>query len=331
MLVCQMYQFVTDNTVDNKFLFTSEGITGWACMKRGGAKSKVSYRTPTKPLDKIQSNGGSSHRILNLSTTLELLDLDNQKLLDEGNNDALDDGGENDCITLNVKISSKSSVLLFNAMAFLSMEKFRSTPETRHQLQVKMYKQPLISAYYSADAMQQDANLLASDGKLYMTVIYTNDYEHPSVWNQLLCGMSLVPQVVKPIERGETTPLSDAAVATTLALCGSDNSSESSATSYLGTMKEESSSGGNSRSTPAAAEGQSGAGAGAGATAAGAEVFDFGAFIESIVLWPNSTTTTDSADTTDPDMNRVRDPHRPPSPSHNRHVSFSHAENKLDS
>lgn len=311
MLVCQMYQFVTENTVDNKFLFTSEGITGWACMKRGGAKSKVSYRTPTKPLDKIQSNGGSSHRILNLSTTLELFDLDNQKLLDEGNNDALDDGGENDCITLNVKISSKSSVLLFNAMAFLSMEKFRSTPETRHQLQVKMYKQPLISAYYSADAMQQDANLLASDGKLYMTVIYTNDYEHPSVWNQLLCGMSLVPQVAKPIERG-TTPLSDAAAATTLALCGSDNSSESSATSYLGTMKEESSSGGNSRSTPAAAEGQSGAGA--GATAAGAEVFDFGAFIESIVLWPNSTTTTDSADTTDPDMNRVRDPHRPPSP-----------------
>ena len=327
MLVCQMYQFVTENTVDNKFLFTSEGITGWACMKRGGAKSKVSYRTPTKPLDKIQSNGGSSHRILNLSTTLELFDLDNQKLLDEGNNDALDDGGENDCITLNVKISSKSSVLLFNAMAFLSMEKFRSTPETRHQLQVKMYKQPLISAYYSADAMQQDANLLASDGKLYMTVIYTNDYEHPSVWNQLLCGMSLVPQVVKPIE---TTPLSDAAAATTLALCGSDNSSESSATSYLGTMKEESSSGGNSRSTPAAAEGQSGAGA--GATAAGAEVFDLGAFIESIVLWPNSTTTTDSADTTDTDMNRVRDPHRPPSPSHNRHVSFSHAENnKLDS
>lgn len=315
MLVCQVYQFVTENTVDNKFLFTSEGITGFASVKRGGAKSKVSYRTPNKPLDKLQSGGGSSHRILNLSTTLELLDIDSQKLLDEGNNDALGDEGENDCIMLNVKISSKSSVLLFNAMAFLSMEKFRSKPETRHQLTLNMYKQPLISAYYSAEAMRQDANLLASDGKLYMTVIYTNDYEHPSVWNQLLCGMSLVPQVVKPIERGET-PLSDIGAATALALCGSDHSSEPSATTYLGTMKEESPNGGKSRSLTAADK-QSGAGV------AGAEVFDFAAFMESIVSWPNSiTTTTISSTASDPDTNKVRDRERPSSPSHDRPYPF---------
>ena len=179
MLICVLRTFRVENKADAQHMFGSAAseCCGYCSIKRPGTDTRSRYQTPVRPL----TLDDASHKVLQLNSSVEITS----------------ESDEDDAIVLNVKLFSKGNrVLLWNCMGFINIADYRFKPEHRHEINLPLFKQPTYVLTYGNDCDTLAAKNHPCDGILHVTLLFTNDVEHPSLANFLLCGVFLCPVTV---------------------------------------------------------------------------------------------------------------------------------------
>lgn len=256
MLVCSLHNFRLENSVDSKYLMTkgTNEYSGFVVIKRGKEKFKSATRI-------LQDSEGV--KTLALASSFEISDVRErrqQQQVTEGDLFAsMQEEHETDVVTLSVKIyAAKSGVQIYHVVGFLNISDYKKRPERRHEVSLKMHKQPLVSHGLGiADEYALTEGVRSADGILSLQLIYTADNEHPSLLNFIACGLFLCPATT-PLDRGANSSIEDRErgagerrggtgitdACMKAALCGvgshdTEGSQGGTAVDYTGDMKEE--------------------------------------------------------------------------------------------
>lgn len=279
MLVCNLHKFRIENSVDAKYLLSSTTpgeYTGVVLIKRG----KETFKSPQRKLH-TDTDGNKS---ISLASSFEISDVREARRSPAFDASSNSTGGgdhglaltasesnlfsesairdhEADVISMSVRLYSRSGMQIYNVRGFLNISDYKKRPEKRHEISLKMYKQPLMAASNGFHYGDDDSSLVngtrAADGALSMHLVYSHDNEHPSLLNFIACGLFLCPATT-PLDRGSSSgggfgasaedrsdqkTLTDACMNMTLCASSHDVSAGETAVEYSGGMTDEKSDG----------------------------------------------------------------------------------------